>query len=80
MRLILMGPPGVGKGTQAKRLCRYFSIIHLSTGEILRYEINKKTKLGIKAKQFMDIGELVPDDLLLNRLENRLAQDDCTNG
>lgn len=80
MRLILMGPPGVGKGTQAKRLCRYFSIIHLSTGEILRYEINKKTKLGIKAKQFMDIGELVPDDLLLNMMENRLAQDDCTNG
>jgi adenylate kinase len=75
-----MGPPGVGKGTQAERLCDYFSIIHLSTGEILRNEINRKTELGIKAKQFMDLGKLVPDGLLLNMMENRLAQKDCVNG
>jgi adenylate kinase len=75
-----MGPPGVGKGTQAERLCKYFSIIHLSTGVILRNEISKKTDLGIKAKQFMDVGKLVPDYVLLNMMENRLVQEDCTNG
>lgn len=75
-----MGPPGVGKGTQAERLGNYFSIIHLSSGAILRNEISKRTELGIKAKQFMDVGKLVPDDLLLNMMENRLVQKDCTKG
>jgi len=80
MRIILTGPPGVGKGTQAKNIITRYNIAHLSTGDILRTEVGKKTKLGKKAKVFMDAGQLVPDKLLLDMMENRLQQTDCTNG
>ena len=80
MRLVFMGPPGVGKGTQAKRLKTHFKIVHLSTGDILREEINTNTRLGEKAKVFMNDGQLVPDDLLLEMMNNRLRQDDCMEG
>ena len=80
MRIILMGPPGVGKGTQAKNIVEKFGILHLSTGDILRAEVGGNTDLGKKAKVFMDAGKLVPDELLLNMMENRLQQEDCKNG
>lgn len=75
-----MGPPGVGKGTQADRIKVHFDILHLSTGDILREETSQETKLGIEAKKFMDRGELVPDHLLLEMMEHRLQQEDCNNG
>jgi adenylate kinase len=75
-----MGPPGVGKGTQATNIINEFGIIHLSTGDILRAEVGGKTALGKKAKEFMDAGQLVPDELLLNMMENRLQQKDCNKG
>ena len=80
MRIILMGPPGVGKGTQAQNIIEKFEILHLSTGEILRAEVGGNTELGKKAKEFMDAGKLVPDELLLNMMENRLQQKDCKKG
>jgi adenylate kinase len=75
-----MGPPGVGKGTQAKNIVNKFGIIHLSTGDILRAEVGGNTELGRRAKEFMDAGKLVPDELLLNMMENRLQQNDCNKG
>lgn len=80
MRLILMGPPGVGKGTQANNIVEKYDIVHLSTGDILREEVGGNTALGIKAKEFMNAGQLVPDDLLLDMMENRLQQKDCVRG
>ena len=80
MRIILMGPPGVGKGTQAKNIVEKYEIIHLSTGEILRAEVGNKTALGSEAKQFMNAGQLVPDKILLNMMQNRLQQNDCNGG
>ncbi len=80
MRIILMGPPGVGKGTQAKNIVKKYGIVHLSTGDILRAEVGGNTELGIKAKTFMDAGSLVPDELLLDMMEGRLQQDDCKKG
>lgn len=80
MRIILMGPPGVGKGTQANSIVDKFEILHLSTGDILRAEVGGYTVLGKRAKEFMDAGQLVPDELLLNMMENRLQQKDCKKG
>ena len=80
MRLILLGPPGVGKGTQAKRLKEYFNIIHLSTGDILRGEIESDSAIGREAQSFMDAGKLVPDNILLKIMEHRLARKDCSPG
>ncbi|MFC1566192.1 adenylate kinase family protein, partial [Candidatus Neomarinimicrobiota bacterium] len=80
MRIILMGPPGVGKGTQATNIVEKFGILHLSTGDILRAEVGSNTELGKKAQEFMDVGKLVPDELLLNMMENRLQQSDCNKG
>ena len=80
MYLIFIGPPGVGKGTQAKRICNHFSIVHLSTGVILRDEISKNSPIGKSAKTFIDVGQLVPDDVLLKKMSGRLAQNDCNNG
>ena len=65
MRLVFLGPPGVGKGTQASAICNHFNILHLSTGDILRSEIENKSDIGLEAKSFMDQGELVPDTILL---------------
>ncbi len=80
MRIILMGPPGVGKGTQAKNIVEQYGIVHLSTGDILRTEVGNNTELGNQAKEFMNAGALVPDELLLNMMENRLQQKDCEIG
>ena len=80
MRIILMGPPGVGKGTQAKNIVEKYGIVHLSTGDILRAEVNGNTELGKKAQTYMNAGLLVPDELLLDMMEQRLQQDDCKKG
>jgi adenylate kinase len=80
MRLILLGPPGVGKGTQAKILTEQFSIPQLSTGDILRENVKKATPVGLKAKSFMDKGELVPDDVIIDLIRERLKQSDCARG
>jgi len=80
MRLIFIGPPGVGKGTQAKRICDHFGILHLSTGDILREEISQNSRVGKTAKLFIDKGKLVPDSVLLDIMSNRLNQNDCKNG
>ena len=80
MRLIFIGPPGVGKGTQATLIKDHFDILHLSTGDILREEIAQQSRVGIKAKSFMDRGHLVPDNILLEMMEKRLQQPDSENG
>jgi len=80
MRLIFLGPPGVGKGTQAKRVCEHFSIIHLSTGDILRAEMAAESEIGQKAKSYIDNGELVPDEVLLDIMDSRLKKEDAQNG
>ncbi|MBF88272.1 MAG: adenylate kinase [Candidatus Marinimicrobia bacterium] len=72
MRLILLGPPGIGKGTQAKLLCKRHSLIHLSTGDMLRSAIEEKNELGRTAESYINIGKLVPDDLVLNMVEEKL--------
>ena len=78
--LILLGPPGVGKGTQAKLLIEKFGIPQISTGDILRAAVKDLTPMGIKAKGFMDSGALVPDAVVIGIVEERLAQDDCLKG
>ena len=80
MNLIFLGPPGVGKGTQAKLVCNYFNMLHLSTGDMLRSEINNESDIGKTAKSFIDQGALVPDKVLLNIIEMRLSQNDIENG
>lgn len=80
MNLILLGPPGVGKGTQAKLLIDRFGIPQISTGDILRAAVKDLTPMGIKAKGFMDSGALVPDAVVIGIVEERLAQSDCAPG
>ncbi len=80
MRLVLLGPPGSGKGTQATRLKDYLKVPHISTGDLLRGEVAAGTDLGKQAKAVMDAGNLVSDDILLGMLESRLAQADVANG
>ncbi len=80
LRLIFLGPPGVGKGTQAVRLAAERGIPHISTGDILRREVAAGTELGSCAKEYMDRGELVPDDLVVAMVARRLAEPDCRRG
>ena len=80
MRLSIMGPPGVGKGTQAKRIKNALNITHLSTGEILRLKIKAESKVGVIAKSFIDKGHLVPDEILIKIVKDRVARPDCSNG
>jgi adenylate kinase len=80
MNLILLGAPGAGKGTQAERLCEAFSIPAISTGNMLREAIAQGTPLGLKVKKLMDGGCLVPDEVVLDLVEDRVAQPDCANG
>ena len=80
MKIVMLGAPGAGKGTQAKRIAAKFSIPHISTGDIFRANIKKNTPLGAKAKSYMDKGELVPDELVIELIMDRFAQDDCVNG
>lgn len=80
MNIILLGPPGAGKGTQAKIISEKYNIPHISTGDIFRKNIKEKTPLGIKAKEYIDKGELVPDSLTVSIVEDRIKEQDCKNG
>ncbi len=80
MRMILFGPPGAGKGTQAARLLERFKVAHLSTGDMLRAAVKAKSELGAAAEGYMKRGELVPDQLVCDLVVERLAQPDCANG
>ncbi len=80
MNLILLGPPGAGKGTQAVKIVEKYNIPHISTGDIFRENIKKGTELGKKAQEYMNKGELVPDDLVVEIACSRLLQDDCKEG
>lgn len=80
MRLVLLGAPGAGKGTQAKKLIEKYGIPQISTGDILRKAVADGTPLGKKAKSYMDKGELVPDEVVIGLVKERLSQDDCKNG
>ena len=80
MRLLLVGPPGVGKGTQAKFLVDHFIIPQISTGDMLRKNVRNHTVLGIEAQTYMKSGKLVPDIVILQMMETRLGEDDCSNG
>jgi len=80
MRLVLVGPPGAGKGTQAQFLAAHFSIPHISTGDIFRANLKAGTELGNQAKGFMDRGELVPDSVTNEMVKDRLTHDDAVNG
>ena len=80
MRLILLGAPGAGKGTQAAFICQKYSIPQISTGDMLRAAVKAGTPLGIEAKKVMDSGGLVSDDLIINLVKERIAQDDCKQG
>ena len=80
MKIVLLGPPGAGKGTQAKSISNRYSIPHISTGDIFRKNISENTPLGIEAKKHIDKGQLVPDEVTINMVKDRLQQDDCKNG
>ena len=80
MKIIMLGAPGAGKGTQAKMIAAKYGIPHISTGDIFRANIKNGTELGAKAKQYMDKGELVPDELVVDLVINRFKEDDCKNG
>ncbi|MDD4496195.1 MAG: adenylate kinase [Eubacteriales bacterium] len=80
MQLVLLGPPGAGKGTQAKLLKEKLNIPHISTGDIFRSNISEGTELGKKAKEHMDRGELVPDEFTIGLVEDRIAREDCSKG
>ena len=80
MKMILLGAPGAGKGTQAERLCKVLEIPTISTGNILRAAVKNGTPTGLKAKAFMDAGKLVPDEVIIGIITERLAEDDCKNG
>lgn len=80
MKLILLGPPGAGKGTQAKMLTEEFTIPQISTGDILRAAVKEGTDMGKKAKEYMDAGGLVPDEVVVGIVRDRLQESDCDNG
>lgn len=80
MNVIMLGPPGCGKGTQAKRLVEKYCIPQLSTGDLLREAVKSGTELGNEAKKFMDAGELVPDQVVIGMVKQRLSKDDCEKG
>ncbi|MDR2365984.1 MAG: adenylate kinase [Zoogloeaceae bacterium] len=80
MRLILLGAPGAGKGTQAQFICKKFAIPQISTGDMLRAHVRAGTSLGQEAKKFMDAGALVPDSAIINMVKARLTEADCANG
>jgi adenylate kinase len=80
MNIILFGPPGAGKGTQAKKMVDFYGIPQISTGDILRANVREGTELGLAAKAYMDKGELVPDEVLIGIIKNRLIEQDCEKG
>ncbi|MBE5769679.1 MAG: adenylate kinase [Clostridiales bacterium] len=80
MNIIFLGPPGAGKGTQAQRICNALNIPQISTGDILRRAIKEQTATGMKAKSYIDAGKLVPDDVIIDIVKERLQQEDCQGG
>ena len=80
MRIILLGPPGAGKGTQAEKIVNKYNIPAISTGNILRAAVKDGTEMGLKAKSYMDAGQLVPDEILIGIIKDRLKEKDCENG
>ncbi len=80
MYIVMLGPPGAGKGTQAKRLAQELDLVHVSTGDLFRENLKNKTELGKLAQQYMDKGELVPDDVTIRMVEERLSRPDCDEG
>ncbi len=80
MNLILLGAPGAGKGTQAEKICEKYNIPAVSTGNIIREALKNGTDMGLKAKSYIDAGALVPDDVVIGIIKERLAEDDCKNG
>ncbi len=80
MNIVLMGPPGAGKGTQAEFIKKEYPIPHISTGDMFRDAVNRETELGKEAKKYMDAGKLVPDTVTIGIVEQRLAEDDCKTG
>ena len=80
MNVIFLGPPGAGKGTQAQRICDALNIPQISTGDILRRAMKGETPTGLKAKQYVEAGKLVPDEVIIDIVRERLAMDDCQNG
>ena len=80
MNIVLLGPPGAGKGTQAESICSSYSIPHISTGNMLREAIEAGTKLGLEAKSLMDSGILVSDEVIIGLVEERIAAPDCSSG
>ena len=80
MKIIMLGAPGAGKGTQAKKIAEQYGIPHISTGDIFRANIKGGTELGMKAKSYMDQGQLVPDDVTIGMLLDRISQEDCKGG
>ena len=80
MKIVLLGPPGAGKGTQAESICENYGIPHISTGNMLREAVEAGTKLGLEAKSLMDAGILVSDDVIVGLVEERISSDDCSEG
>lgn len=80
MKIVLLGAPGAGKGTQAVRFAEKYKIPHISTGDIFRYNIKNQTPIGVIAKSYIDKGQLVPDEVTIQIVKERLAEDDCKNG
>ncbi len=80
MRIVLLGPPGVGKGTQAKYMAEKLDVPHISTGDIFRKNVSLKTELGRKAEEYMKAGKLVPDEIVIDMVADRLSEDDCRAG
>ena len=80
MKIVLLGAPGAGKGTQAQKLVEEFGVAHISTGDLLRAAVKAQSKLGKQAKEYMDAGKLVPDELVIDLVKERLGQDDAKKG
>lgn len=80
MQIVFLGPPGAGKGTQAAFTCKEYGLVHISTGDLLRAELKSETPLGKELKAYIEKGELVPDDLIVQMVRERLKQDDCKKG
>lgn len=79
-KMLIMGPPGAGKGTQAESIIKYYNIPHISTGDMFRAAISNKTEIGLLAKKYIDAGNLVPDEVTVGIVKERLSKDDCKNG